>query len=65
LSCFRRDVFEDLKHPDLAMLFHELSREGRLAGFQVQERFYEIGSPDGLRDFEQYLTTCEMFRISR
>jgi NDP-sugar pyrophosphorylase family protein len=55
LSCFRRDVFDDLTHSDLAALFHELSLQGRLAGFEVHERFYEIGSPAGLRDFEQYL----------
>jgi NDP-sugar pyrophosphorylase family protein len=55
LSCFRREVFDHLKTSDLAALFHELSRQGKLAGFQVYERFYEIGSPAGLRDFEQYL----------
>lgn len=55
LSCFRRKVFDHLKTSDLAALFHELSRQGKLAGFQVHERFYEIGSPAGLRDFEQYL----------
>jgi NDP-sugar pyrophosphorylase family protein len=55
LSCFRRDLFDDLTHSDLALLFHDLSLQGRLAGFQVHERFYEIGSPAGLRDFEQYL----------
>jgi NDP-sugar pyrophosphorylase family protein len=55
LSCFRREVFEHLKTSDLATLFHELSRQGKLAGFQVYERFHEIGSPAGLLDFEQYL----------
>lgn len=40
---------------DLATLFHELSLEGRLAGLEVQQRFYEIGSPGGLQDFEQWL----------
>ncbi len=55
LSCFSRDLFDDVTHSDLATLFHHLSLEGRLAGFQVHERFYEIGSPAGLRDFEQYL----------
>jgi NDP-sugar pyrophosphorylase family protein len=55
LSCFRREVFDYLKTSDLAALFHELSCQGRLAGFQVYERFYEIGSPAGLRDLEQYL----------
>jgi NDP-sugar pyrophosphorylase family protein len=55
LSCFRRDVFDHPGPADLAVLFRELSISGRLAAFQVYERFYEIGSPDGLRDFEQYL----------
>ncbi|HEY3722267.1 MAG TPA: sugar phosphate nucleotidyltransferase [Acidimicrobiia bacterium] len=40
---------------DLAAVFGGLSRSGRLAGFEVQDRFYEIGSPDGLRDVEAHL----------
>ena len=40
---------------DLATLFHDMSLQGELAGFEVQERFYEIGSPEGLYAFEQYL----------
>jgi NDP-sugar pyrophosphorylase family protein len=55
LSCFRRDLFDDPTPSDLAALFHELSIAGRLAAFEVHQRFYEIGSPGGLRDFEQYL----------
>jgi NDP-sugar pyrophosphorylase family protein len=55
LSCFRRDIFDDSTHSDLAALFHELSVQGKLAGFEAHERFYEIGSPAGLRDLEQYL----------
>jgi NDP-sugar pyrophosphorylase family protein len=56
LSCFQRDLFDDPNTPaDLAVLFHHLSMGGRLAAFEVRDRFYEIGSPAGLRDFEQYL----------
>jgi NDP-sugar pyrophosphorylase family protein len=55
LSCFRREVFDHLATSDLAVLFHELSVSGRLAAYEVYERFYEIGSPAGLLDFEQYL----------
>lgn len=40
---------------DLAELFFTLSRRGELAGFEVQERFYEIGSPEGLADFTGWL----------
>ena len=35
------------------------------AGFEVHERFYEIGSPAGLLDFEQYLRTCETAELYR
>lgn len=40
---------------DLADVFHRLSRSGRLAGFEVDQRFYEIGSPQGLAELEAYL----------
>jgi NDP-sugar pyrophosphorylase family protein len=59
LSCFRRDLFDHQAAADLAVLFHQLSITGRLAAFEVSQRFYEIGSPAGLRDFEQYLETRE------
>lgn len=40
---------------DLGHLYQSLSVEGRLAGFEVSERFYEVGSPAGLNDFSQYI----------
>jgi NDP-sugar pyrophosphorylase family protein len=40
---------------DLSDLFHQLSLRGELAGLQVHERFFEIGSPAGLEDFEGWL----------
>jgi NDP-sugar pyrophosphorylase family protein len=40
---------------DLAALQHILSVSGRLAGVEVRERFYEAGSPAGLRDLEAHL----------
>jgi NDP-sugar pyrophosphorylase family protein len=42
---------------DLADIYHELSLTGQLAGFEVRERFYEIGSPDGLAQTATYLQT--------
>jgi GHMP kinases C terminal len=39
----------------LAHLYSELSGEGLLAGFEVDERFYEIGSPEGLGELERLL----------
>lgn len=40
---------------DLADLQHDLSTSGGLAGLEVHDRFYEAGSPAGLRDLEAYL----------
>jgi NDP-sugar pyrophosphorylase family protein len=40
---------------DLAELFHQLSTEGKLAGVEVQERFYEVGSMSGVQDLENHL----------
>ncbi len=40
---------------DLADLCHDLAAEGGLAGYEVTRRFYEVGSPEGLRETEAYL----------
>ncbi len=40
---------------DLADLYRVLVDEGRMMGFEVTRRFYEIGSPDGLEETRAYL----------
>jgi NDP-sugar pyrophosphorylase family protein len=40
---------------DLAELYHGLSLRGELTGFEVFERFYEIGSQVGLRETDEFL----------
>lgn len=42
---------------DLAEVYQALSLQGRLAGHEVHERFYEIGSHDGLVETGTYLST--------
>ncbi len=42
---------------DLADVYSELIREGRLAGYEVAERFYEAGSSKGMAELERYLTS--------
>jgi NDP-sugar pyrophosphorylase family protein len=44
---------------DLAEMYHRLAADGQLAGFEIAERFYEIGSPAGLKDAEAYFATEE------
>jgi NDP-sugar pyrophosphorylase family protein len=59
LSSLTRSVVERYVTPDaksdLASLYSMLSRERRLGGFEVSTRFYEIGSPEGLRELEDHL----------
>lgn len=45
---------------DLADVYHHLSLEGRLSGFEVSERFYEIGSHSGLKEAEDYFLAQEI-----
>jgi prepilin-type processing-associated H-X9-DG protein len=46
------------KPHDLAALYGAISRRGGLRGFEVVTRFYEIGSPGGLRDLEEHLKSA-------
>jgi len=59
LSLFRADVFQ--KYPadekfDLADVMTKLVAEKQLAGYEVPERFYEIGSHAGLAELEALLS---------
>ena len=40
---------------DLSDVQHLLSTEGRLGGFEVSERFFEVGTPEGLAELEDHL----------
>jgi len=44
---------------DLADVYQDLSFHGHLEGFEVYERFYEIGSHTGLKEAEEYFLTKE------
>jgi NDP-sugar pyrophosphorylase family protein len=58
LSLFRPEAFAGRAEGekfDLAELMAQLVREKQLAGYEVPERFYEIGSPAGLAELEALL----------
>jgi NDP-sugar pyrophosphorylase family protein len=58
LGVFRAEAFQSLpagKACDLAELYADLLRRKQLAAFEVRERFYEIGSPAGLRETADFL----------
>ena len=58
LGVFRADAFAACPRDtvvDLAAVQSDLSRAGKLAGYELQERFYEIGSPAGLEELNELL----------
>jgi len=62
LGAFRRSAFDGLpadRPLDLAELYGALLAQGRLAGFEVTQRFYEIGSRPGLQELSEYLAGRE------
>jgi NDP-sugar pyrophosphorylase family protein len=59
LSVLSKPVFSKYREStaiDLADICRELSTAGQLAAVEVSERFYEIGSPEGIRDTEAFLS---------
>ncbi|HYB42666.1 MAG TPA: nucleotidyltransferase family protein [Candidatus Methylomirabilis sp.] len=58
LGVFSRRAFEGLPTgapADLAALYRSLLERGDLAAHEVDQRFYEIGSPEGLEETRRYL----------
>ena len=45
---------------DLAQIYAGLSRQDQLAGYEVQTRFYEIGSMEGLRETDALLRAARL-----
>jgi NDP-sugar pyrophosphorylase family protein len=59
LSLFKASVFDSYSADekfDLAEVMGKLVREKNLAGYEVAERFYEMGSPAGLAELEALLS---------
>jgi NDP-sugar pyrophosphorylase family protein len=62
LGVFRAAAFEGFPRDavvDLAAVQKSLVGRGQLAGYEIKERFYEIGSRDGLRELDALLREGE------
>jgi NDP-sugar pyrophosphorylase family protein len=60
LSIFTAEVFEDRPSGepfDLSALQQDLIAQDRLAGYEVRERFYEVGSHSGVAELSQLLAS--------
>ena len=58
LTYFRKSIFLSWMGQsafDLSEICHALAKDGYLGGFEVFERFYEIGSIQGIEEFSEYL----------
>ena len=58
LGVFEKTVFEGLpanEYRDLTEIYQGLLASGDLASYEVKERFYEIGSAQGIKELEEYL----------
>lgn len=58
LGVFKSSAFDAIPNDtpyDLAALYQDLLARGDLAGYEVNERFYEIGSFEGLEETRRYL----------
>jgi NDP-sugar pyrophosphorylase family protein len=63
LSLFEASVFDAYPSDqafDLAQVMGDLVRQKQLAGYEVPERFYEMGSPAGLAELEALLHAGRM-----
>lgn len=62
LGILRATAFKDypsVMPVDLVQVYQNLLVRGQLAGFEVKERFYEIGSPEGLEETRRYILAKE------
>ena len=62
LGLFRRSVFDELPPGpcDLASVYRHLLDHGELAAVEVPERFYEIGSFEGIEELSTLISAQQL-----
>lgn len=58
ISILDKSIIEKIpkaKYVDLASVYHNLVDKGLMAGFEVKNRFYEIGRPSSLNEFKKFI----------
>lgn len=66
LGLFRASVFDSIKpdtNSDLVEIVQRLLSQNQLAGFEVSERYYEIGSFEGLKELDDKLLATPRFAL--
>lgn len=68
LGIFRPEIFrgvQDGEYADLANIYRDLAREKKLAAYLAHQRFYEIGSHEGLRELDEILAQNTDYFLSK
>jgi len=68
VSVFRRDAFAGVPPgaaADLSAVHQALIAHGKLLAYETSHRFYEVGSPQGLREFESLVQSGTLDRLTR
>jgi NDP-sugar pyrophosphorylase family protein len=63
LGVFRSSAFREIPDGvtyDLVAIYQDLLKQGQLAGFEVKQRFYEIGSFQGMKATAKFLAQQEV-----
>ena len=60
LSVFNKILLDEIPPQTVFLVekvFEKWSKEGKLAAYETGQRFYEIGSPSGLKEFEAFVSS--------
>jgi NDP-sugar pyrophosphorylase family protein len=60
LGVFSRAAFEGPERADLAEVYGDLLQSGQLAAVEVHERFYEVGSYEGIAELSRHLEGSQL-----
>lgn len=66
LSFFEKSAFAGFKKRksfDLGLVFQDLARAGKLAGFEVHRRFYDLNTPERLIETRAYLSQNKLWQF--
>ncbi len=66
LSFFQKSAFDSFKKKksfDLGLVFQSLAKDGKLAGYEVHRRFYDLNTPERLVETRAYLSQNKLWQF--
>ena len=66
LSFFQKSAFDSFKNKksfDLGLVFQNLAKAGKLAGYEVHRRFYDLNTPERLIETRAYLSQNKLWKF--